>query len=872
MFRYFFALVFSVFFTGAYAANVSGIVKNTRGERLPYTSVIIRGTTTGTMANADGVYTLSLSPGQYELVFQFLGYKTLTKTVTIADENVKQDVTMEEQSFNLAEVKVQKGNEDPANAIMRKAIAKSKIHNLQVTAYETNTYIKNTLLLNNIPAIARKELAKEGIRIGIPVISESKLVFSFKQPNKRFTRVIAKKSSSIDNVISTSDDFYLINFYEPVMSDDIISPLSPSAFSYYNFEYLGYFEDRGVTVNRISVIPKNYGPGVWRGVIYIIEDQWNIHSADVETVLSGMKYKINQLYAPSKGVWMPVNQKLELSGKIFGFDFQAQSQVSPEYTLLEVNPRLVKEVKIIDEKSQGTVTAGTLPKGKTSGEILEVQKEFSVKEMNKLMKSLEKEEKKERENKLLTRHDSLVVDSLANSRSAAFWNEARTIPLTAHEARGYRFTDSLKVIRIEKKDSLEKDSLKKNWKKFAFGYDFKLKSADKTGGGLFLKYKPPFIPLIGLNYNTVEGMTANLGLSLQKKKSDQVPAALTYSVATDLRYAVGLRRWQGRAEGKVMKKGQGLLLGAGSYKAQFDGAGGIGDDLNTLTTFFGLNIAKIYMKDYFHIGYLFEKDRKFSFMTDLELAGRSPLVNLQDGSRIWIRNKKFTSNIPVNFELEDSVFSRHQSAIWSTVVKWQPGLRYRLYNGRKIYQGSDWPAFTATYRKGMNGVDYDFLSLSAAQQINTRWAGKLNYFIEAGDFVNDRRVYLMDMKHLNSINLTTDGSRPDHVFAYYRQLNTNLPIQLSSDSYYKYSTKGAFLKAHVINEFKSLLITQSTLARMYGLKEDLFVNYLNSPIKKNYVELGYGIDGIGKIVRVEVITSFEQGKFQRWGWQIGATF
>src|SRR6218665_3691153 len=109
MFKYLFVLVFSVFFTGVHAANVSGIVKNTRGERLPYTSVIIRGTTTGTMANADGVYTLSLSPGQYELVFQFLGYKTLTKTVTIADENVKQDVTMEEQSFNLAEVKVQKG-------------------------------------------------------------------------------------------------------------------------------------------------------------------------------------------------------------------------------------------------------------------------------------------------------------------------------------------------------------------------------------------------------------------------------------------------------------------------------------------------------------------------------------------------------------------------------------------------------------------------------------------------------------------------------------------------------------------------------------------------------------------------------------------
>src|SRR5690606_18938681 len=113
-----------------------------------------------------------------------------------------------------------------------------------------------------------------------------------------------------------------------------------------------------------------------------------------------------------------------------------------------------------------------------------------------------------------------------------------------------------------------------------------------------------------------------------------------------------------------------------------------------------------------------------------------------------------------------------------------------------------------TYRKGMHEVDYDFLSLRIAQKINTGWAGEFRYLAEAGDFLSARKIYLMDMKHLNSINLAGAGVVPENIFAYYRLLNTTSPIQLSSDNYYTFSTKGTFLKAHALNEFRSLLITQ----------------------------------------------------------------
>ncbi|MCD8540433.1 MAG: DUF5686 family protein [Leadbetterella sp.] len=125
------------------------------------------------------------------------------------------------------------------------------------------------------------------------------------------------------------------------------------------------------------------------------------------------------------------------------------------------------------------------------------------------------------------------------------------------------------------------------------------------------------------------------------------------------------------------------------------------------------------------------------------------------------------------------------------------------------------------------------------------------------------------MKHVNSIKISETATG---TYSFYRLLNTRLPVQISPDNYYRYSTRGAYVKFHAINEFRKLLITQIPVARFAGLKEDLFINYLKTPAKKNYLEAGYGIDGIFRLLRFEVITAFEQGMKQRWGWQVGITF
>ncbi len=81
--------------------KVSGTVTNEKGEILPGVTVIIKGTTNGTITDFDGNYTLSTIPSDATLVFSFIGMKT--QEVPVAGKS-QINVTMQEESIGLDEV------------------------------------------------------------------------------------------------------------------------------------------------------------------------------------------------------------------------------------------------------------------------------------------------------------------------------------------------------------------------------------------------------------------------------------------------------------------------------------------------------------------------------------------------------------------------------------------------------------------------------------------------------------------------------------------------------------------------------------------------------------------------------------------------
>lgn len=105
-FLYKICLIFALLVSGTVMAqdvvSISGIVTDQTGEPIIGASVAVKGTTTGTMADVDGKYSIS-APNNATLVFSYVGMKT--KEIAVAGKTAI-NVTLEEALQNLDEVVV----------------------------------------------------------------------------------------------------------------------------------------------------------------------------------------------------------------------------------------------------------------------------------------------------------------------------------------------------------------------------------------------------------------------------------------------------------------------------------------------------------------------------------------------------------------------------------------------------------------------------------------------------------------------------------------------------------------------------------------------------------------------------------------------
>jgi TonB-dependent starch-binding outer membrane protein SusC len=81
--------------------TVSGKVIDSSGQPLPGVSIVVKGTTQGTITNADGDYTLTNLPDDATLVFSFVGMRA-QEIVVGTQTNI--NVTMEEETIGIEEV------------------------------------------------------------------------------------------------------------------------------------------------------------------------------------------------------------------------------------------------------------------------------------------------------------------------------------------------------------------------------------------------------------------------------------------------------------------------------------------------------------------------------------------------------------------------------------------------------------------------------------------------------------------------------------------------------------------------------------------------------------------------------------------------
>jgi hypothetical protein len=870
-----FSLALTLLSFSAFAGGIRGVVKGDDGNTLPFATIYVKQTGTGAATDANGKYEMTLTPGQYDVYFQYLGYETVTRVITVGDDFQEINITLKTQVVQLREVTIRASKEDPAYSVMRRAISKAKYHTQQVDSFSAKVYIKGKGKLKDYPWIAKKALEKEGITKDRLFIQESVSEIQFKRPNQFKEKVIAIYTQGKNN--NTSPNEYIFgSLYEPEIAETI-SPLSPKAFSYYKFEYLGSFRDRDIEINKIKVVPRSKGDNVFTGVIYIVEDYWSIHSVDLKSTKMGVKFDIKQIYNPIEdkkklgNAWMPVSQTFLVGGSVFGFEFEGQYLATVKDYQLFLNPKLKHAITVVDEKKvvkpESTTASKTTPKPAKKSEKAQVVqqklsegKEVTNKELNQLIKEYEKEEQKKQPEPDVLSDRSFKVDSTAKKKDSVFWAEIRPAALDAEEVQGYKKADSMAV--IEKKRE-EGDSLKQSKSKGFQPWDLIIGDNYRFGKTATLE-----IPMLYGDFNTVEGLYLIPQFKFTKRwvkrdslKPELRPKVKRLEIAPKLRYSFAREKFSGIVSMNYRTSKTRLTLEGGRYISQFNSAKPIHEMVNGLYSYmFGQNYMKVYERDYTDFSFSQRVHDRLTISGKVGYAHRRELINNTNYTLFKSNRDKYTPNRPENVEVDSTGFNQHQAFTASAKIDFRPWVKYRIRNGNKYRVDGLSPLFSLEYRKGFNtilgsDVNYDLIDVGVRYGFKTGIRGRMDLNIHAGAFLNNKQVYFMDFAHFMGNRTHIITSEPD---GSYRLLD-----------YYKNSTSDKYASAIAHYHFRKLLLSRIPKLRLLGVQENMFVSYLGTPASGNYTELGYSIDGILRVFRLEAAASFQNGKYTGYGFRIG---
>ncbi|MEN8834890.1 MAG: DUF5686 family protein, partial [Polaribacter sp.] len=200
--------LFFLFLTAAFycSAQVKGVVTDINNQPLSFVSIYLDKTVNGTTSNDNGVYELTIKePGNYTLVFQMLGFKTIKKSITISELPYYLNVTLEEESVSLSGISIVT-SQNPANIIISNVIANKEINTNKFANYTAKFYSRGLTRIKEAP---EKFLGQstgdfggglDTTRSGIIYLSETFSDISFQKKPKRFKeKIIASKVSGEDN-------------------------------------------------------------------------------------------------------------------------------------------------------------------------------------------------------------------------------------------------------------------------------------------------------------------------------------------------------------------------------------------------------------------------------------------------------------------------------------------------------------------------------------------------------------------------------------------------------------------------------------------------------------------------------------------------
>ncbi len=731
-----------------HATRLKGIIKDDEGAMLPYAVISVKGTNTGTSAGEDGSYFLELPEGNMTITASLMGYKTVSKTITLSGREQKLDFVLDLEYESLNAVEIKANAEDPAYQIMRNVIAHKSENSKKLKTFETDIYLKGKLYIRNIPTtLLGQEIDEEGMKElrktlnldsnnnGIIYFLEQFTRYYFKAPNKEFNKVNAVKTSGDPRGLGFATMPAIINVYENnvnLMSGinprGFISPAHTNAFQYYKFAFKGSYLEDGQFINKIEFWPKRTMEPTFRGTLYVVDGDWVFKQLElvldrraqienVDTLILRQQYR-----KAAAGNWVIQQQVLYPVIHIFGFGIAGDFLTS--YTHAKVNEPIDEQV-------------------------------FTT--------------------RLLS-----VYDSNALTTADTYLDQNRPVTLTNEEVRDYTFKDSIYKETAKKADSL----FHRGQKVFDPG------SILLTGAYYKKKYNQVGIEgLVNtIGFNTVEGFV----LGVNPYWNHGLGAGDSLHITWKNHYGFANRQFQSSVYWRYVDvapafRGRSYTLWgvAGKEVAQISMQDPVVPLLNTYTSLFaGYNFMKLYQVRKLQLGFDHKPGNGFEWSFNANFEDREAMENHTDFSFSKKAKERYTPNNPD----ELPVFEDHKAFILSLGIKYQPGWQFIQYPGYKSGIASKAPVFELQYSKGVKGVfgsksDFDIWQVGISDDVRMKLQGVLRYRLNAGGFLNKNYGGNPDMFHLfsNQVALATPYLKSfqtapyftySHIPELYTQVNT----------------------------------------------------------------------------------------------------
>ena len=724
------------------------------------------------------------------------------------------------------------------SSVLENALHSADEHGQAIGSFKIRVKVQEKARFNRVIGIARKRLvAKEGIQMGQWYGNQTISEVHIGHLNQMIHGI--ESVQTFHKKYAKPTLFLWPDLYQDYVGTSCVSPLSFQAKSYYHFNFKGDTLIEGKNCLQFQVEPKLRRDHLFKGTITLDEAGWIVRFQGA-VFADAIDYQFDLMHQYYQGKWLPKRGQIRLVAGLLGSD--------GEY---------IWEQETLGSPEQWTFTPSLFSEPSNPSETLNISAvAFDETFANQFLTNL---------------HGSLLRK----------WKQRPTSNLLMIDSVYYKKTDhpmSLNPVFFQEVPGMKsKEVLIDSFRVRPFNPSQLILS----NSFFFGKFKRDFYPfeiyykspVFDSNFNTAEGFVANTAVVFRKRW------ARYHMLEAEVlgRRAFGINRNSGLVRLRYRGDTFDLTFANGDFVAQYNPDNTISPEMNSLSTLLlKNNQMKIYRTKFTSLNFTKRFSARFFLKSLIEYSERSQMDNTTNYYWINFLNRDFKPNNPTNSEYKTEGFATHKSFITQLQVGFRPFLTQSYRANTRLTDWGSSPLLLAKYRAGWKDVfgsstDFNQLELSYLHNIEVNPWIKMGLIVNAGTFLGNKPSYFIDFKHYNgSLNLIQAGEMlgSHRLVGYYQNL-TGGSNQRLNVNHYANSTAGSYVEALSFFQFSNLWLKPLLGMKKLYVKEVLIAN-ANYVQNQNllYTELGYGLDGVFKVFRLEAIANFINGEFSYIGFRV----